>query len=93
VLVGAEPKEFAPFGPQYEKSRGDGKDVPFTIGNYCLMPRHLRLHSKSDAAKAAGSLKPDQVYSLRPFSWRRTDYRPERRYRCHDITCRGHARA
>ena len=34
VLVGAEPKNFAPFGPEYERWKGARPDVPFTIGNY-----------------------------------------------------------
>jgi hypothetical protein len=34
VLVGAEPKNRAPFGPEYERWRGTRPDVPFTIGNY-----------------------------------------------------------
>ena len=34
VLVGAEPKNSAPFGPEYERWRGARPDVPFTIGNY-----------------------------------------------------------
>src|SRR5678816_1090465 len=34
VLVGAEPKNSAPFGPEYERWKGARPDVPFTIGNY-----------------------------------------------------------
>jgi len=68
VLVGPEPKEFAPFGPQYEKSRGDGKDVPFTIGNYWPYATTIFDYiRRAMPPSAAGSLKADQVYSLTAF--------------------------
>jgi mono/diheme cytochrome c family protein len=68
VLIGAEPKEFAPFGPQYEKSRGDAKDVPFTIGNYWPYATTIFDYiRRAMPPRAAGSLKPDQVYSLTAF--------------------------
>jgi len=68
VLVGPEPKEFAPFGPQYEKSRGDAKDVPFTIGNYWPYATTIFDYiRRAMPPRAAGSLKADQVYSLTAF--------------------------
>lgn len=68
VLVGPEPKGFAPFGPQYEKSRGDAKDVPFTIGNYWPYATTIFDYiRRAMPPKAAGSLTADQVYSLTAF--------------------------
>lgn len=68
VLVGPEPIGFAPFGPQYEKSRGDAKDVPFTIGNYWPYATTIFDYiRRAMPPKAAGSLKADQVYSLTAF--------------------------
>ena len=68
VLVGPEPKGFAPFGPQYEKSRGDAKDAPFTIGNYWPYATTIFDYiRRAMPPKAAGSLKADQVYSLTAF--------------------------
>jgi cytochrome c len=68
VLVGAAPKEFAPFGPQYEKSRGGAKDVPFTIGNYWPYATTIFDYiRRAMPPRAAGSLKADQLYSLTAF--------------------------
>jgi cytochrome c len=68
VLVGPEPKGFAPFGPQYEKFRGDAKDVPFTIGNYWPYATTIFDYiRRAMPPNAAGSLKADQVYSLTAF--------------------------
>lgn len=68
VLVGAEPKEFAPFGPQYEKTRGDAKDIPFTIGNYWPYATTIFDYiRRAMPPKAPGSLKADEVYSLTAF--------------------------
>ena len=68
VLVDPKPKEFAPFGPQYEKSRGDAKDVPFTIGNYWPYATTIFDYiRRAMPPRAAGSLKADQVYSLTAF--------------------------
>ena len=68
VLVGGEPKEFAPFGPQYEKARGNAKDAPFTIGNYWPYATTIFDYiRRAMPPKAAGSLKADQVYSLTAF--------------------------
>jgi cytochrome c len=55
ALVSAEPKDTAPFGPDYERWRGTRPDVPFTIGNYWpyAMP-----------ASAPGSLTSDETYAL-----------------------------
>ena len=68
ALVGPEPKEFAPFGPPYEKSRGEAKDVPFTIGNYWQYTTTLFDYiRRAMPPNAAGSLSADQVYSLSAF--------------------------
>ena len=78
VLVGAEPKQFAPFGPQYEKLRGDGKDVPFTIGNYWPYATTIFDYiRRAMPPNAAGSLNADQVYSLTAFLLAKNGIIPE----------------
>jgi mono/diheme cytochrome c family protein len=78
VLIGAEPKEFAPFGPQYEKSRENGKDLPFTIGNYWPYATTIFDYiRRAMPPRAAGSLKPDQVYSLTAFLLAKNGIIPE----------------
>ena len=68
ALAGAEPKGSAPFGPQYEKFRGDTRDVPFTIGNYWPYATTIFDYiRRAMPPNAAGSLKADQVYSLTAF--------------------------
>src|SRR5437016_9198109 len=77
VLVGAEPKQSAPFGPQYEKLRGGGKDVPFTIGNYWPYATTIFDYiRRAMPPNAAGSLNADQ--GLQPDS---LSPREERDYR------------
>ena len=65
VLVGAEPKSSAPFGPEYERWRGTRPDVPFTIGNYwpyaTTLFDYLR---RAMPATSPGSLSADETYAL-----------------------------
>jgi cytochrome c len=64
-LVGPEPTATAPFGPEYEKWRGDREDVPLTIGNY--WPYATTLFDYINRAMPPadpGSLEPDDVYAL-----------------------------
>ena len=65
VLVGPEPKGFLPFGPQYDKARGDAKDAPFTIGNF--WPYATTLFDYTRRAMPfpkPGTLTADETYSL-----------------------------
>ena len=64
-LVGYEPESTPPFGPRYEAWRGEGDDVPFTVGNY--WPYATTLYDyiyRAMPSSAPGSLEPDEVYSL-----------------------------
>ena len=65
ALVGPEPKAFAPFGPRYDKARGEAKDVPFTIGNY--WPYATTIFDYTRRAMPfpnPGTLTADETYSL-----------------------------
>ena len=65
VLVGAEPKNSAPFGPEYERWRGARPDVPFTIGNYWPYATTLFDYvRRAMPATAPGSLTADETYAL-----------------------------
>ena len=65
VLVGAEPKNSAPFGPEYERWRGARPDVPFTIGNYWPYATTLFDYvRRAMPAGAPGSLTADETYAL-----------------------------
>jgi mono/diheme cytochrome c family protein len=65
VLVGAEPKNFAPFGPEYERWKGARPDVPFTIGNYWPYATTLFDYvRRAMPATAPGSLTADETYAL-----------------------------
>ena len=65
VLVGAEPKGFAPFGPEYERWRASRPDVPFTIGNYWPYATTLFDYiRRAMPATAPGSLTADETYAL-----------------------------
>ena len=65
VLVGAEPKDSAPFGPAYERWRGTRPDVPFTIGNYWPYATTLFDYvRRAMPATAPGSLTADETYAL-----------------------------
>jgi mono/diheme cytochrome c family protein len=67
TLVGPEPKAFAPFGPQYEKSRRDARDVPFTIGNYWPYATTIFDYiRRAMPPNAAGSLKADPLNFTKP---------------------------
>ena len=64
-LVGYEPESAPPFGPRYEAWRGEGADVPFTVGNY--WPYATTLYDYIQRAMptgAPGTLAPDEVYGL-----------------------------
>ena len=65
ALVGAAPESTPPFGPRYEEWRGNGEDVPFTVGNY--WPYATTLYDyirRAMPSSAPGSLEPDEVYGL-----------------------------
>ena len=65
VLVGAEPKNFAPFGPEYERWKGARPDVPFTIGNYWPYATTLFDYvRRAMPATAPGTLSADETYAL-----------------------------
>ena len=65
VLVGAEPKNSAPFGPEYERWRGAHPDVPFTIGNYWPYATTVFDYvRRAMPASAPGSLTADETYAL-----------------------------
>jgi cytochrome c len=65
ALVGAEPKNSAPFGPEYERWRGARPDVPFTIGNYWPYATTLFDYvRRAMPANAPGSLTADETYAL-----------------------------
>jgi cytochrome c len=65
VLVGAAPKDSAPFGPEYERQRGSRPDVPFTIGNYWPYATTIFDYvRRAMPATAPGSLTADESYSL-----------------------------
>lgn len=64
-LVGAEPKEFMPFGPEYERWRQGREDVPFTIGNYWPYPTTLFDYiRRAMPTGAPGTLTTDEIYSV-----------------------------
>ena len=64
-LVGYTPETTPPFGPRYEEWRGDGPDVPYSVGNYwpyaTTLFDYIRRAMPSDAP---GTLEADQVYGL-----------------------------
>ena len=65
VLVGAEPKNSAPFGPEYERWRGARPDVLFTIGNYWPYATTVFDYvRRAMPASAPGSLTADETYAL-----------------------------
>jgi cytochrome c len=64
-LVGAEPKDSAPFGPDYERWRNGQPDVPFTIGNYWPYATTIFDYvRRAMPAAAPGTLTADETYSL-----------------------------
>lgn len=64
-LVGAEPKETLPFGPDYERWRSGRPDVPFTIGNYWPYATTIFDYvRRAMPASAPGSLTADETYAL-----------------------------
>jgi cytochrome c len=64
-LVGYQPESTPPFGPRYEAWRGDGPDVPYSIGNYWAYATTLFDYiRRAMPSNAPGTLEPDQVYGL-----------------------------
>ncbi len=64
-LVGYEPGTAPPFGPRYEEWRGDGDDVPFTVGNYWPYATTLFDYiRRAMPSNAPGTLANDEVYAL-----------------------------
>jgi mono/diheme cytochrome c family protein len=65
ALVGAEPADTAPFGPEYERWRNGRPDVPFTIGNYWPYATTIFDYiRRAMPASAPGTLTPDETYAL-----------------------------
>ncbi len=64
-LVGAEPTETLPFGPDYERWRSGRPDVPFTIGNYWPYATTIFDYvRRAMPASTPGSLTADETYAL-----------------------------
>ena len=64
-LVGAEPKDTAPFGPEYERWRNGRPDVPFTIGNYWPYATTIFDYvRRAMPANAPGTLSSNETYAL-----------------------------
>jgi mono/diheme cytochrome c family protein len=74
ALVGAAPKETAPFGPEYERGRNGGPDVPFTIGNYWPYATTIFDYvRRAMPANAPGSLTANETYALTAWLLARND--------------------
>jgi len=64
-LVGADPKDTLPFGPDYERWRSGRPDVPFTIGNYWPYATTVFDYvRRAMPATAPGSLTAYETYAL-----------------------------
>ena len=64
-LVGYTPETAPPFGPRYEEWRGDGPDVPYSVGNYWPYATTLFDYiRRAMPSNAPGTLGADQVYGL-----------------------------
>ena len=64
-LVGYAPETTPPFGPRYEEWRGDGPDVPYSVGNYWPYATTLFDYiRRAMPSNAPGTLEADQVYGL-----------------------------
>ena len=64
-LVGYTPETTPPFGPRYEEWRGDGPDVPYSVGNYWPYATTLFDYiRRAMPSNAPGTLEADQVYGL-----------------------------
>jgi len=64
-LVGSQPADTAPFGPDYERWRNNRPDVPFTIGNYWPYATTIFDYvRRAMPASAPGSLTADETYAL-----------------------------
>ena len=65
VLVGAEPRGTAPFGPDYERWRAGRPDAPFTIGNYWpYAPTLFDYVRRAMPLYAPGTLTADETYGV-----------------------------
>ena len=65
ALVGAAPRDGAPFGPEYERWRNGRPDVPFTIGNYWPYATTIFDYvRRAMPASAPGTLTADETYAL-----------------------------
>lgn len=64
-LVGYAPESAPPFGPRYERWRGDGPDVPYSVGNYWPYATTLFDYvRRAMPTNAPGTLAADEVYGL-----------------------------
>lgn len=64
-LVGYAPESTPPFGPRYEQWRGDGPDVPYSVGNYWPYASTLFDYvRRAMPTNAPGTLEADEVYGL-----------------------------
>lgn len=64
-VVGYAPESAPPFGPRYEAWRGDGPDVPYSVGNYWPYATTLFDYiRRAMPSNAPGSLEADEVYGL-----------------------------
>ena len=64
-LVSAESTGVPPFGPEYEAWRGDGRDVPLTVGNYWPYATTLFDYiRRAMPTSEPGSLSANDVYGL-----------------------------
>ena len=64
-LVGYAPETTPPFGPRYEEWRGDGPDVPYSVGNYWPYATTLFDYiRRAMPSNAPGTLEADQVYGV-----------------------------
>ena len=74
ALVGAAPKETAPFGPEYERWRSGRPDVPFTIGNYWPYATTIFDYvRRAMPANAPGSLTANETYAHTAWLLARND--------------------
>ena len=65
ALVGGEPKAYMPFGPVYDKQRGDKKDVPFTIGNYWPYATTIFDYTRRAMPfNKPGTMTADEIYGV-----------------------------
>ncbi len=64
-LVGYAPESTPPFGPRYERWRGDSPDVPYSVGNYWPYATTLFDYvRRAMPTNAPGMLEAGEVYGL-----------------------------